>query len=361
MVKFSWLAGAGFAAVLLATGMERTVSNSVTELFTSHMVTEASAGVLQQPRWAASATGRIEPRGGEVRVFSEAPGRIDDVLVSVGDAVKAGDLLVVISDGALILRRRAAEAEVSLRLRERNNAKASGLSAERRAAEDALAEADRLVRRSQLSYDAAYLEVRAGDKEASALDPLRDALAKTKRARDIRSKALDAIEANPDLPELTRVDAALIHARTVLRQLNADIAKTTIRAPEDGTVLDLWARAGELTGPRSRLPLLLFGNLASLQARAEVEERDAPKILVGQHVVVRADAYPDQEFVGRVTTIARSLGRPRIATRGPRRPNDLEVLEVVVILDGTPPLIPGMRVDVFFHATSTASTGGAVR
>ena len=36
---------------------------------------------------------------------------------------------------------------------------------------------------------------------------------------------------------------------------------------------------------------------------------------------------------------------PPGTSRGPRRPNDVEVLEVLISLDGTPPLLTGMRVD----------------
>jgi HlyD family secretion protein len=57
-----------------------------------------------------------------------------------------------------------------------------------------------------------------------------------------------------------------------------------------------------------------------------------------------------------VTSIARSLGPPRIATRGPRRPNDVEVVLVTVALDGHPPLMTGMRVDTFFKLDDQAST-----
>ena len=42
-------------------------------------------------------------------------------------------------------------------------------------------------------------------------------------------------------------------------------------------------------------------------------------------------------------------------SRGPRRPNDVEVLEVLVSLDGNPPLLTGMRVDVFFKDGETAA------
>jgi HlyD family secretion protein len=57
-----------------------------------------------------------------------------------------------------------------------------------------------------------------------------------------------------------------------------------------------------------------------------------------------------------VSQIAKSLSAPRIATRGPRRPSDVEVLEAVADLDGLPPLLTGMRVDVFFKHDATAST-----
>ena len=108
--------------------------------------------------------------------------------------------------------------------------------------------------------------------------------------------------------------------------------------------------------PNPENTLLLLGDVSALKVRAEVEERDAAKIRVGQFVVVRADAYPDQDFEGRVSQIAKSLSAPRIATRGPRRPNDVEVLEAVADLDGLPPLLTGMRVDVFFKHDATAST-----
>jgi HlyD family secretion protein len=50
-----------------------------------------------------------------------------------------------------------------------------------------------------------------------------------------------------------------------------------------------------------------------------------------------------------VSSLAPSLFAPRIGPRGPRRPTELEVLEVTVALEGAIPLLPGMRVDVFFR------------
>ena len=115
------------------------------------------------------------------------------------------------------------------------------------------------------------------------------------------------------------------------------------------------ARAGETAVPSPDSALVVFGDMTALRLRAEVEERDAAKVHVGQRVVVKAEAFPDKTFEGTVTSISQSLGAPRIATRGPRRPNDVEVVEVMVSLDGHPPLFTGMRVDTFFKLDEAAA------
>ena len=52
-----------------------------------------------------------------------------------------------------------------------------------------------------------------------------------------------------------------------------------IRSPIDATVLELNAKTGEMAGFASENSLLVLGDTASLQVRAEVEERDVSRIL----------------------------------------------------------------------------------
>jgi HlyD family secretion protein len=62
--------------------------------------------------------------------------------------------------------------------------------------------------------------------------------------------------------------------------------------------------------------------------------------------------------------MAQALGPTRLGQRGPRKPTDVDVLEIVVDLDGQTPLLPGMRVDVFLKPESAAAntlTPGASR
>jgi HlyD family secretion protein len=315
----------------------------------------ADAGA-QRPQWAASATGRIEPKDGEVRIASQLSGRVVEVAVKAGDAVKKGDTLVRLDDEDHWIRHAAAEAEAHVRKRERDeDPDAKGAVPERRRMEDATYESDRALFKVRMEFDEVQASFRAGrGVNQLAVDEVRGKIkAAEEKALSDRTALARLLAKGAPLPN--RLEASLAAARMDLALAEQAIERTRIRAPQDGTVLSVPARAGELTVASPEAVLVSFGDLSGLKVRAEVEERDAPKIKVGQRVVVRADAYPDREFEGKVTLIGSALGTPRISTRGPRRPNDVEVLEVQAMLDGTPPLLTGMRVDVFFRGETTVS------
>lgn len=308
-----------------------------------------------RPVWAASATGRVEPKDGEVRISSEVPGRVVDVVASTNDQVQAGDLLVLLDSEDLLPKLSAAESEAEVRILERDEEPATGLALERRNAEDALNDSERARFRAQQAFDDAYRAAKESGGDANAVTAARDKLAEAQKKAADDKAALDAVLAKPDLPKPTRLESALWVARTDVAQVENAIDKTRVRAPANGSILNVWAKVGEMAAPSPDAALLLFGDISSLRVRAEVEERDVTKIRVGQRVVVRADAFPDKDFEGSVTQVAPALGSPRITSRGPRRPNDVEVLEVLISLDGNPPLLTGMRVDAFFRHETSAS------
>jgi HlyD family secretion protein len=309
-----------------------------------------------KPTWAASATGRVEPKSGEVHVTAEVPGRIVDIPASLNDRVKAGDLLVRLDDDDAFTKVLGAKAEEQVRVRERNEEDARGLQLERRNAEDAVSSAERAVFGVQQEYDDALDKKRKDNGSEEDVDKARTKLEDAKKKLTDQRANLASVNAKSGMPLPTRLESALQVARAELTGAELGVEHTRVRAAFEGTVLNVTAKVGEVAAPSPDNTLLVFGDLTSMKVRAEVEERDAAKIHVGQRVVVRADAYPDQDFEGRVGSIAQSLSQPNIVSRGPRRPNDVEVLEAVIDLDGVPPLLTGMRVDVFFKLDATAST-----
>lgn len=316
-----------------------------------------------QPEWAASATGRVEPKSGEVEISSasQAPGRIVEVLTKNNDDVKAGDLLLSLDAQDLYVKRAAALAEEGVRVRERDedkDEKTTSVGMERRQAEDAVAAAERALFDAHEAFDAAFRAAKAGTGSADDVTTTRDALQAAKDKLDQERNTLKTVAAKPNMPLYQRLESSLYAARAELTGTEIAIERTRVRAPFDGTVLDVGAKVGEVAAPSPQDTLVKFGDMSGLRVRAEVEERDATKIAVGQKVIIKADAFPGKEFTGKVASISRSLISPNIPTLGPRRPMDVEVVEAMIDLDGTPPLFNGMRVDVFFEA-SAASTAAA--
>ncbi len=325
---------------------------------TSSIVTGAAKAATSKPEWAASAPGRVEPSSGEVRIGAQMPGRVSEVLVAANDKVAAGDLLLRLEDDDLLPRVHAAATEAAVRKRERDSTEAVGKPAQdRRTAEDNLAAAERQLAQARDDQDRISKQHRGGTATDTDLDKVREATDKARervgQARDGLRKALGA----EGLPPPTRPEAALTAARAELSLAEAALEKTRIRAASAGTVLQVNSKAGESIAPSPEAALLVMGNLSSLRVRAEFEERDLGKVRVGQAAVVRSDAFSGRDFEGKVTFLAQSLGPSRLGQRGPRKPTDVDVLEVLIELSGKPPLLPGMRVDVFVRNDATALPG----
>jgi HlyD family secretion protein len=344
------------AAVALAGGFALNALTQSETLFSSVAGSARADTSVPAPQWAASATGRVEPKDGEVRIASEVGGRIVEILAKTNDLVKTGDLLIRLDDEDLYNKIYAAAAEADVRERERADEQVTGPALDRRNADDAVAKAQHGVFAAHEAFDAAYRSWKTANGPADAVENARKDLASKEAALEAAKKKFAQVQTEPGMPLEQRLESSLALARSDLTSAELALERTRIRAPADGTVLNVLARVGETAVPSPDSALVVFGDMSSLRLRAEVEERDAAKVHVGQRVVVKADAFPDKTFEGTVTSISQSLGAPRIATRGPRRPNDVEVVEVMVALDGHPPLFTGMRVDTFFKLDNQAAS-----
>ena len=311
--------------------------------------------------WAASATGRIESRTGEHRLGALQARRIADVIVATHDQVKSGDLLIRLDDTDLYAKRSSALAEVQVRLRERADEPVTGLALERQKVEDSLATTERALFTTREDFDAAQSKRRQGSGTENDETAARNWLLVAEKDVAEQHRALEKITAKSDMPFPTRLDTGLIQARSDLLLIENAIENTRIRAPFDGNILNVWAKVGEIASPSPTAPLVLFGDTSAMRVRAELEERDVVKVRVGQKVIVRTDAHPGQDFVGKVVSLGGAFGRRNITSRGPRRPNDVDVLEVVCDLGPQPTLLPGMRVDVFFVSDETAQSSTATK
>ena len=308
--------------------------------------------------WAASAAGRVEPMGGEIRVAAPVPGRVAEVLVALNDKVVAGDPLVRLDDEELIGRVNASLAEAAVRKRERDNGEMStGKPAQdRRSAEDQVASAERQLVQAREEFDRAYKARRNGQSGPDAdVEKTRDGVNKTKERLEQARTTLRKALAADGLPAPSRLEVALTAARAELSAADVALERTRVRAPSPGSALQVTAKVGEVVTPSPENVLVVLGDLSALRVRAEIEERDIGKLRVGQAAIIRSDAFPGKDFDGKVASLGQALGPSRIGQRGPRRPTDVDMLEIMIDLVGQPPLLPGMRVDVYLKPDTTAN------
>lgn len=370
MSKFTSTPAAALSALLLAGSVGLFVQYASTKrgadgLGATAQSALAAAQPAVQPRvgnWAASAPGRVEPKNGEYRIGTQTPGRVVEIAVQMNDRVLSGDLLARIDDDDAQAKLAGVEAEAAVRKRERDAETVGRLAQDRRTAEDSVANAERALFQARRDLDRATGGRRGNTTTEDEVARARSSVVAAKEKVEAERQALRRMQATAGMPLPTRLESALTTARAELTLAESAVERARIRASSDGTVLQVLTKVGETVAPGPDQALVVLGDLSGLRVRAEVEERDVSKVRAGQKVVIRSDAFPGRDFAGTVTTLGQSLAPPRLASRGPRRPTDLDALEVLIDVDGPVSLMPGMRADVFFtpNATGQSMPSGTV-
>jgi len=171
----------------------------------------------------------------------------------------------------------------------------------------------------------------------------------------IRTEKL--IAAPPLQEDKARADADVLAAEGRVQTVQERIAKCSILAPIDGTVLRVHARSGESFSTVTPRPLFSIADTSARHIKAEIDERDVDKVTVGQKVVIQADALEGAKLSGSVARVSAMMGRKSISTGDPSDKSDRDILEAVIDLDDSSrPLPIGLRVTVqFLSSSSTVS------
>ena len=137
--------------------------------------------------------------------------------------------------------------------------------------------------------------------------------------------------------QLDQAENSLTDAENNVSSMNDTVDKYTITAPISGQVITKKMKAGDKISNNSNSTneLALIYDLSELTFQMSIDELDISKVKVGQTVKVTADAFSDKSFTGHVTNV----GLNGTASNG------VTTYPVVVTLDETDGLLPGMNVD----------------
>ncbi|HEX6863083.1 MAG TPA: efflux RND transporter periplasmic adaptor subunit [Thermoanaerobaculia bacterium] len=157
-------------------------------------------------------------------------------------------------------------------------------------------------------------DVRNSYAQASADMGLARARVQTAQARRRRAEKLakEGILSTQDL-ENTRLEETNARAELLKAQTNLELAQektgdVTIRAPISGTVIEKTVEQGQIIASASGnvsggTTLVKMADLATVRARALVDEVDIGRIQAGQPATVEVEAYPGRTFRGKVIKI----------------------------------------------------------
>ncbi|MEW5739683.1 MAG: HlyD family efflux transporter periplasmic adaptor subunit [Myxococcota bacterium] len=299
--------------------------------------------------------GVVEPAQRETKVAGQVTGVVKEVLVKEGDHVKAGDLLVRLADGVEAATLAAAEAELAAE-RATLARTLKGLRVEDKDA--VAAEAQAAKSRAELSADVLKRTEQLAKSGAATPDELerarRQAQADQATFQSIDARAR-AAEAGSRSEDIAFARARVLAAEARVAQARAALERLAVTAPLDGEVLQVKVRPGELYSFQGVEPLVVMGDTRTLRVRMDVDERDVAKVRPGAPAFVRADAWGERRFAGKVVEVARRFGRKNIRTDDPVEKNDTKILETVIELDTNELLIPGQRVTCFVAAAPDAT------
>lgn len=149
---------------------------------------------------------------------------------------------------------------------------------------------------------------------------------------------------------LVRANAELAEAIALRDQTTTLLARLTVRAPRDGTVLQVNLLAGEYAKTDPDEPLILLGDTRQLQVRAEVDEVNAPLIKPGNPGVAYLKGSTKEAIPLTFVRIEPYIVPKRSLTGENTERVDTRVLQIIYRFDLPPfPVYVGQQVDVFIE------------
>jgi len=258
-----------------------------------------------------AATGILEAQGENVAIGVPLPGLVESVKVEVNQVVKKGDPLLSLDDRELrasLLKQNAAVI---------------------------IAAANLTVARAQLV------------KVQDMLDRLKSVTDQRAISQDdLRNSTNDVRVANA---QVMAGEAQLTAAHADVKQTQLLIDRLTVKAPRNGTILQVNIRAGEYASPQNKQPALVLGDISTLHIRADVDEQNAMGVAPGLDATFSLKSDSSRQFKVQFVRIEPYV-IPKISLTGASTERvDTRVLQVIYKLDKPKDqnLYVGQQVDVF--------------
>lgn len=315
------------------------------------MVMTILSGCKQDGRGVLSVTGQIE--GIYVDAGSRIGGRIAEVKVREGDAVRPGDVLVAIEADEAEAALQAARAKVAQAQATVEKLKTGATEEQLRQAEAAFAQAEqqyqmalngartqeigaaqamasaakaardqtlsdyqrmkRLYEQNVISaqrldqarnaYEAAEAQYRAGLEQSNLVESgaRNEEIAMARAARDRAKASLDEVRRGPREEDIRVAEAAVEAAKADVARAESALKEMVVAAPRDGVVETIDVHPGDLVKPG---PIVRIVDPEDLELMVYVGAGILGYLRLNQEVTITTDSLGDETFTGSIVQIA---------------------------------------------------------
>jgi multidrug resistance efflux pump len=313
--------------------------------------TTPAATAPAQARNQIQGIGYVEPASEVRKLMLRTGGVIKTCNVNVGDTVRQGATLLELDDAT-----QKAEVEVARKNRDLARAEAVHISAGTNPYK--LRVVEELIERCRE-------KVRHYRNEAERSDRLVARNATSKQEHDTnttlrRQAEIELREQEAELLHLQKsvtpahqamLEAKVRQAEAVLQLAEERARETRLLAPFDGTILKILKREGEGIRQFEPEPVILFGDLSRVRVRAEIDERFVQDLHAGQKAEVYGRNLLGKCYLGKICEIERIMGDKTVFTRASSERKNLDVLQVVIEMEGGFTAPVGLQVDVRIQGT----------
>jgi HlyD family secretion protein len=330
---------------------------------------ESESAMAAKPLYKnIAALGRLEPQGEITRLSapnSLEGSRVEYLSIKEGDAVRAGQVVAILDSqtSRLATWKQAqsnvttAQAQLSkvlagaksgdvnaqkaniIRLNADLNGGVATQEAEIRRIEADLSNAQIERDRYQSLNSSGAVSKSEFDSKQLRFETVQNQLSQSQAALDrlITTVAAQKKEAQATLASISEVrpvdiQVARSQVESAIRaaeKAKADLDLTYIRAPFDGTVLDVSVRPGEIIGNEG---IATLGKTKQMYVVAEIYETDVAAVRRGQNAAVTSNAFPGQ-LEGTVAEIGQQVKKQGIFDVNPLANSDFKIVEVKIRLD----------------------------
>lgn len=244
----------------------------------------------------------------EVVVTAKISGRVASVRVTEGDRVLAGQVLVRLEESEQRAQLQVAEANLAAAQARLRMIESGARSEERVQVEQAVVQARANFDTAKENLDRMESLLVSGAVSQSQLDAARLQYNVARAQYESARQQLQAVQtgARPEERQMAEAQARQAEAAVTYAQLQ--VANTTIIAPLAGIITARSVEPGNMANPGAAL--MTVAQIDTVHVVLDISETDLSRVAVGQMVAVRADAYPDATFEGRVAEIGQAADTP---------------------------------------------------